>query len=79
MKIFIFGTGYVGLKKVLGKRTIRNQLPLRLGGVPDTFSDITELARATGFAPAMAVCREAGRFVAWYRNYGVPLARGVTP
>ena len=57
------------LEEALGKKAIRNLLPLQPGDVPDTFSDTSELTAATGYAPSTSVREGIGRFVAWYRQY----------
>lgn len=57
------------LEEALGKKAIKNLLPLQLGDVPDTFSDTTELTAATGYAPATPVREGVQKFVDWYRAY----------
>lgn len=57
------------LEEALGKKAIRNLLPLQPGDVPDTFSDTSELTAATGYAPSTSVRDGVARFVAWYRQY----------
>src|SRR5690606_17347676 len=51
------------LEDALGKKAIRNLLPLQPGDVPDTFSDTSELTAATGYAPATPVREGVKRFV----------------
>lgn len=57
------------LEVALGKKAIRNLLPLQPGDVPDTFSDTTLLTRATGYRPSTPVREGVARFVAWYRDH----------
>jgi UDP-glucuronate 4-epimerase len=57
------------LEDALGKKAIRNLLPLQPGDVPDTFSDTRELTAATGYMPQTPVREGVARFVAWYREY----------
>ncbi|HEV7437267.1 MAG TPA: NAD-dependent epimerase, partial [Pseudorhizobium sp.] len=60
-------TEYIdALEEALGKKAIRNLLPLQPGDVPDTFSDTSELTAATGYAPSTTVREGVARFVAWY-------------
>lgn len=60
------------LEDALGKKAIREYLPLQPGDVPDTFADVTALAAATGFKPSTPVRDGVARFVDWYREfYGV--------
>jgi UDP-glucuronate 4-epimerase len=57
------------LEEALGKKAIRNLLPLQPGDVPDTFSDTTELTAATGYRPSTSVREGIGKFVDWYRDH----------
>lgn len=57
------------LEAALGKKAIRNLLPIQPGDVPDTFSDTTELTRATGYAPKTSVTDGVAAFVEWYRGH----------
>lgn len=57
------------LEVALGKTATRNLLPLQPGDVPDTFSDTSELTRATGYLPATSVEVGVARFVEWYREH----------
>jgi UDP-glucuronate 4-epimerase len=57
------------IEDCLGRKAIRNLLPLQPGDVPDTFADIEELTRDTGYAPATTVEDGVARFVEWFRAY----------
>ncbi len=57
------------LEKALGKTAIKNLLPMQPGDVPETYADIEDLIRDTGFAPKTPVEEGIARFVAWYREY----------
>jgi UDP-glucuronate 4-epimerase len=57
------------IEDCLGRKAIRNLLPLQPGDVPDTFADITELTRDTGYAPNTSIEVGVARFVEWYRGY----------
>lgn len=57
------------LEEALGRKAKRNLLPLQPGDVPDTFSDTTELTRATGYRPATPVREGVRRFVEWYTTH----------
>jgi len=37
--------------------------------VPETYADIDDLTRDTGFQPRTAIDEGIPRFVEWYRNY----------
>ena len=57
------------LEEALGRKAVRELLPLQPGDVPDTFADASELERAVGYRPATPVGEGVARFVAWYRAY----------
>jgi UDP-glucuronate 4-epimerase len=57
------------LEEKLGKKAELNLMPLQLGDVPDTFANVDDLVRDTGFKPATSVEVGVGRFVDWYREY----------
>lgn len=57
------------LEDCLGRKAERNLLPLQQGDVPDTYADITELTRDTGYTPATTVEHGVRRFVEWYRTF----------
>lgn len=53
----------------LGKKAIKNMLPLQDGDVPATFADASELTQVTGFKPNTNVRDGVGKFIEWYRAY----------
>lgn len=57
------------LEAKLGRKAEKILLPLQPGDVPDTYADVDELARDTGYAPATSVEVGIGRFVDWYRAF----------
>ncbi len=57
------------LEEKLGRKAIRELVPLQPGDVPDTEASVTDLAEATGYAPRTTVEEGVGRFVDWYREY----------
>lgn len=57
------------IEEALGKRAIKDLLPLQPGDVPDTFADVSELVNAVGYKPATPVKEGVANFVAWYRTY----------
>lgn len=63
-------SAYIGaIEKALGKKAIKNLLPLQLGDVPDTYADSSKLEDATNYKPSMPVEEGVARFVEWYRLY----------
>lgn len=63
------GTFIDTLEKALGKKAIRELLPMQPGDVESTWADVDDLARVTGFTPATPLAVGIGRFVDWYREY----------
>jgi len=60
------------LEECLGRKADKILLPLQPGDVPDTYADVEELTRDTGYKPATPVEVGIARFVEWYRAfYGV--------
>jgi len=63
-------TDYIAaLEAALGRQARYEYLPLQPGDVPDTYADVSELAKAVNYRPATSVREGVGRFVAWYRDY----------
>ncbi len=61
---------YIGtLEECLGRKAIKNLLPLQAGDVPDTFADVQDLVRDVGYKPATTVEQGVRAFVDWYRAY----------
>jgi len=57
------------IEECLGRRAERRLLPLQPGDVPDTYADVEELARDTGYRPSTPIEVGVRRFVDWYRDY----------
>ncbi|WP_395645255.1 NAD-dependent epimerase [Terricaulis sp.] len=57
------------IEEKLGKKAVKNFLPLQPGDVPATFADVDDLARAVDFAPRTPIEVGVGRFIDWYRDY----------
>ncbi|ABL00999.1 NAD-dependent epimerase [Pelobacter propionicus] len=57
------------LEQLLGKKAIKNMLPMQPGDVPATCADIDDLARDAGFRPSTPIETGLRRFVEWYREY----------
>ncbi|NCA69960.1 MAG: NAD-dependent epimerase [Sphingobacteriia bacterium] len=57
------------LEDCLGRKARINQLPLQPGDVPDTFADVTDLVRDTGYQPSTTISEGVARFVDWYRGF----------
>lgn len=57
------------IEEALGKKAIKDLLPLQPGDVPDTYADSSELEKATGYKPATPVNEGVANFVKWYRDF----------
>ena len=57
------------LEECLGRRAIKNFLPIQDGEVPATYADVDDLMRDVGFKPATSIEEGIARFVEWYRGY----------
>lgn len=57
------------IEDALGRKAIRNLLPMQAGDMPATWADATLLKSLTGYAPSTPVREGIGRFVDWYKNY----------
>lgn len=53
----------------LGKKAIKELLPLQPGDVPDTFADVSALVKAVDYKPATSVRDGVFRFIDWYLEY----------
>jgi len=57
------------LEDCLGRKAVKNLLPMQSGDLPATAADISDLARDVGFSPDTPIETGIARFVAWYRHY----------
>jgi UDP-glucuronate 4-epimerase len=57
------------IEAAVGKKAIKEMLPLQAGDVPDTFADVSELAKQVGYRPATPVKTGVTNFVSWYKSY----------
>lgn len=57
------------IEDVLGKKAIRNLMPMQPGDVPATWADATLLKRLTGYQPKTDLRQGMRAFVDWYRDY----------
>jgi UDP-glucuronate 4-epimerase len=76
-KIYNIGNGrpvelnrYIALlEDCLGRKAEKILLPLQTGDVPNTWADIEDLVRDTGYVPQTQVEEGVRRFVEWYLEY----------
>jgi UDP-glucuronate 4-epimerase len=57
------------IEKEIGRKAIRNYLPLQPGDVEKTYADVISLSEVTGFKPATRIEDGIASFVRWYRDY----------
>lgn len=57
------------LEKELGRTAVKEMLPMQPGDVQETFADVGDLMRDTGFTPQTPIADGVRDFVAWYRGY----------
>jgi UDP-glucuronate 4-epimerase len=53
----------------VGKKAIRNYMPMQQGDVPATWADASLLQSLTGYKPETPFREGVAKFVAWYRDY----------
>ena len=57
------------LERELGRAAVKEMLPMQPGDVTDTFADVADLMRDTGFKPDTSIEDGIRDFVAWYRDH----------
>jgi UDP-glucuronate 4-epimerase len=57
------------IEAALGRKAVRNYMPMQMGDVPATWADASLLRRLTGYAPQTGVKEGIAAFVGWYRQY----------
>ena len=57
------------IEKELGKKAEIDFLPMQPGDVPETYADVTETTKLTGFQAKTAIHQGIPRFIAWYKDY----------
>jgi UDP-glucuronate 4-epimerase len=57
------------LEQELGRTAVKELLPMQPGDVLETFADVEDLMRDTGFAPSTPIAHGVRNFVIWYRDY----------
>ena len=57
------------LEDCLGRKAIRELMPMQIGDVEATAANVDDLAAAVGFAPSTPLAEGIARFADWYRHY----------
>lgn len=60
------------LEATLGRKAVRELLPMQPGDVEATWANIDDLTADTGFSPSISLEEGISRFVAWYASYYKP-------
>ena len=60
------------IENALGKKAVKNYLPMQDGDVVRTFADITNLENEIGFKPETKLQDGINHFVDWFKNYHSP-------
>ena len=57
------------IENELGKKAIKEYLPIQPGDVPSTNADINDLIADTGYCPKYSVQEGVSNFIQWYKKY----------
>lgn len=57
------------IEEAVGKKAIKNLLPIQPGDVPVTFADVTGLSRDFDYRPSVSVKEGVRSFIKWYNEY----------
>ncbi len=57
------------IEKAIGKKAVKEYLPLQAGDVPATYADVNDLIKDTGFKPSTPIVDGINNFVKWYKEY----------
>lgn len=57
------------LEEQLGRKAIKQFLPIQPGDVPKTFADINDLVKDINFKPIVSIEEGIKRFIKWYKEY----------
>ncbi len=57
------------IEEALGKKAVRNYLPMQTGDVPATYANTDLLQSLTGYKPQTNFRNGVAQFVKWYRDY----------
>jgi UDP-glucuronate 4-epimerase len=57
------------IEKSLGKKAVKNFLPMQDGDVPATWANVEDLVEDVGYTPSVNIEEGVDRFVKWYLNF----------
>lgn len=63
-------TSYIEeIERCLGKKAIKQMMPMQPGDVPATHADVSALSQYTGYKPTVGIGTGVKKFTDWYREY----------
>jgi UDP-glucuronate 4-epimerase len=57
------------IEKAIGKKALKNLLPMQAGDVPATYADVDDLIRDVSFKPDTSIEKGIAKFIKWYHEY----------
>ena len=57
------------LERLLGRKAVKEYVPMQPGDVPATYADIEASARDLGFVPTTPISLGIPKFIAWFKDY----------
>jgi len=57
------------IEQAIGKKALKEYLPLQAGDVPATYADVNDLIKDTGFKPSTPIVEGINNFIKWYKDY----------
>jgi UDP-glucuronate 4-epimerase len=57
------------IEEKIGKKAVKNFMPIQDGDVPETYADVEDLMREVDFKPSTPIEKGVGNFVDWYIDY----------
>ncbi|MFT7032785.1 MAG: UDP-glucuronate 4-epimerase [Cyclobacteriaceae bacterium] len=57
------------IEKCLGKKAIKNYMPIQKGDVPRTYANVDDLMNDVGYKPNTSLEYGIGQFIEWYKIY----------
>jgi len=57
------------IEECLGRKAVKNLLPMQPGDVPETSANIDDMGADVGYQPATPIETGVRKFIAWYRDY----------
>lgn len=57
------------IEECVGKKAIKNMLPLQPGDVPATYADVEALIKDVDYKPSTTIEEGVAKFVTWYRDF----------